>query len=277
MAFGPLLLVLLSALLHALWNALLKRERDTEAAAVGVLASATVLAALVALAGGSGAFPRPSAFTWAVAAGLGEGFYFLTLARALSRAPLGLAYTVARGGAIVLVWPLSVLGLGEPFTLLAAAGAALVLLGLAAAGIQREQRGGLGWSLACAISITAYHLAYKQSLAAGARASALFAVSLTLALALNLAQLPQARARLAVLFRTRAVPLLLGGALCTAAFLIFLRALADAGAGAVLTLRNTSVVFAQLLGLMLGERPRPRQLLGAALVVAGAILVGWPR
>jgi uncharacterized membrane protein len=281
MALGSLLLVLLSALLHALWNALIKRERDTEAATVGVLISAAVTATIVAAisAVGGGAFPGARAFAWALAAGLGEGFYFLTLGRALARAPLGLAYTVARGGAIVAVWPLSVWLLGEPLTSAAAGGALLVLMGLVTTGGAERARfaAGLGWSAACALSITGYHLAYKQALGAGARPSALFAVSLVLALALNLWRLPDARQRLAQLARTRLPPLLLGGLLCTAAFLILLHALAGAGAGAVLTLRNTSVVFAQLLGALLGESLRPRQVLGGLLVVAGAILIGWPR
>jgi drug/metabolite transporter (DMT)-like permease len=42
----------------------------------------------------------------------------------------------------------------------------------------------------------------------------------------------------------------------------------------VLTLRNTSIVFTALIGWIVGERPSRAQLLGAALVTGGAILVG---
>ena len=45
------------------------------------------------------------------------------------------------------------------------------------------------------------------------------------------------------------------GLLAAASFLIFLFALQRAGAGAVFTLRNTSIVFAQLFSWALGERP----------------------
>jgi drug/metabolite transporter (DMT)-like permease len=49
------------------------------------------------------------------------------------------------------------------------------------------------------------------------------------------------------------------------------------GAGAMATLRNTSIVFAVLLSRILGERPTPRQWLGAALVSAGAMGLAWPQ
>jgi drug/metabolite transporter (DMT)-like permease len=45
----------------------------------------------------------------------------------------------------------------------------------------------------------------------------------------------------------------------------------------VLTLRNTSIAFALGLGALQGERLRGRQLAGAAAVLVGAVLLGWPR
>jgi drug/metabolite transporter (DMT)-like permease len=67
-----------------------------------------------------------------------------------------------------------------------------------------------------------------------------------------------------------------GGALATASFLLFLVGLERSGAGIALTLRNTSVVFAQLLAALIGERLPGRQLVGSALVVLGAALVASP-
>jgi uncharacterized membrane protein len=68
-----------------------------------------------------------------------------------------------------------------------------------------------------------------------------------------------------------------GGVICALSFLLFLAALSSGGAGAVLTLRNTSVAFAQIFGLFLGERPGLSRLLGASLVLVGAVVLGWPR
>jgi drug/metabolite transporter (DMT)-like permease len=74
-------------------------------------------------------------------------------------------------------------------------------------------------------------------------------------------------------------PLLLvaAGLLCTLSFSLLLLALANSGAGAVLTLRNTSIAFALGLGALQGERLGRRQLVGAGLVLLGAVLLGLPR
>jgi drug/metabolite transporter (DMT)-like permease len=66
------------------------------------------------------------------------------------------------------------------------------------------------------------------------------------------------------------------GTLCTLSFALLLTALARGGAGAVLTLRNTSIAFALVLAVLQGERPGRRQSFGAVLVMAGAMLLGWP-
>lgn len=62
--------------------------------------------------------------------------------------------------------------------------------------------------------------------------------------------------------------------ICTVSFVLFLSALRDAGAGVGITLRNTSVLFAQGMAWAIGERPHRWQLLGAVSVCTGAILVG---
>ena len=56
-----------------------------------------------------------------------------------------------------------------------------------------------------------------------------------------------------------------------------LTALVRSDAGAVLTLRNTSIAFAVGSGALQGERLGRRQLAGVALVVVGAALLGLPR
>jgi uncharacterized membrane protein len=50
-----------------------------------------------------------------------------------------------------------------------------------------------------------------------------------------------------------------------------MEALVSGGAGFVITLRNTSVLFATGLAFAIGERPRRTQVIGAVLVAGGAI------
>lgn len=278
MLLGPAWLVA-SAFLHASWNALLKREREPQAAVVGVLAAALVVSAPLALVFPGDGLPRGAALGWAAGAGAFEALYFVTLGEALARATYGAVYAVARGGALGLVWPVAVLALGEPFTAQGAAGAALVGGGVvlvAAAGRERASAGGIAWAVACAASIAGYHVCYERALAAGAAPAPLF----TLAFAVALPAV-WVHARLAGRLAGPARPgaalrLGLAGALATASFLLFLVGLSRSGAGVALTLRNTSVVFAQLLALALGEPLPRRQLAGAVLVVLGAALVAAP-
>jgi drug/metabolite transporter (DMT)-like permease len=280
MALGSAVLIA-SAFLHALWNALLKRERSPQIAVAGVLSSAAVFAVAAALLSGRPAFATRAALGWGIAAGAFEGLYFVTLAAALARADYGIVYTVARGGAMLLVWPAGTLLLGEPIPAKAAAGACLIGIGLGLvagrASRRGAQRAGVVLASACAISIAGYHLCYDRALALGAREAPLFAVALVVALPFVFASLrgrttvtdaASARERRAIGLRWT-----LAGLLCTGSFLLFLRGLSAVGAAVALTLRNTSVAFAQGFALVLGERPTRAQLVGALLVTAGAVLV----
>ena len=63
------------------------------------------------------------------------------------------------------------------------------------------------------------------------------------------------------------------GLMCGGSFLILMEALARGGPGYVLTLRNTSVLFAMAMAWRIGERPRRAEVAGAALVAVGATLL----
>jgi len=272
-------LVLISAFLHAAWNALLRTEPDKDRALVSAVGVAALLAAGVAAVRwslGELPFATTTALLWALAAGLLEWTYFVSLARALERGPLGPVYTVSRGGAIVLVYPLSIALFDERLTVLAAAGSALVFAGLALSGARtgdtRTTHGpALAWATVCAVAIAGYHLAYKASLGAGGNPSAVFAAALAVATGLNTIRVRG----LGAVLRARLPRVLVMGVLCGGSFLLLLEALARGGAGHVLTLRNTSVLFATALAAAIGESPRRAQVAGAALVAAGAILMAW--
>jgi drug/metabolite transporter (DMT)-like permease len=276
-----LTLVLLSAFFHASWNALLKRHADPEAGIVGVTAVTVVLGGLWALGLSGEAFPTRAGVGWCLAAGAWEGVYLFSLARSLRHAPLGLAYTVARGGALMLVWPVSVLWLGEQLTPLTVVGAVALGAGLAVTGLVRPTGSagrGVAWAAVSAVCIAGYHVAYKRALGEGAQPPALFALALSVALPMLLLTRVRREGRMAVLRQARHSPVLtlVTGGVCTLSFALMLLALARVGAGAVLTLRNTSIAFALALAMAQGERPGRRQLAGAALVMAGAVLLGWP-
>ena len=279
MLLTAMLLVLASAGLHALWNALLKRARNPQAASVGVLGVAILATGCILPWVPGPILPGPGAWAWALAAGVGEGCYFVALGRALQAAPLGWSYAWMRGLAMLLVWPVSILLLGEPIQPLAALSVAVVCLGLGCMGLV-SARGqgprGIRWAVVTGVFIAGYTLCYKAALVHGAHPAGLFETAMLVALPIQLGVRIQRRG-LREGLRPPGQWGLLGaaGILCAASFLLYLKALAMEGAGAMATLRNTSIVFALLLSRAMGERPTARQWAGAALVAAGAAGLAW--
>ncbi|MFN0252063.1 MAG: EamA family transporter [Kofleriaceae bacterium] len=276
-------LVLVSAFLHALWNALLRVEPDKDRGLVGAITMASLFACVIAAVRwglGEVPFGTGESVWWTIVAGVFEAVYFMTLAKALELGRLGAVYTVSRGGAILVVWPLSILWFSEVVTFASTLGSITVLAGLALSSLgsttggNRDHRAGILWAAACAASIAGYHLAYKAALLAGGNPSASFAISLSLAAVISIVRIGGDGRRILVdVVKARWWRVGLMGVVCSGSFLILMEALARGGSGYVLTLRNTSVLFAAALAFMIGERPRRSELVGAALVAAGATLM----
>jgi drug/metabolite transporter (DMT)-like permease len=275
------LLVLLSALLHAAWNVGLKREREKDAATVVVVALAIVVGAALAavrLLEGRDPFPAPSGIAWSLSSGVAEAGYIWTLARALEAGPLGPTYALARGGSVVLAWPAALLLFRERVDATSLLAALAVVAGLVLVGGQGALSArAVGLSLASAAFVAAYHLAYKGALATGAEPGAVVTLSLSLAVAANVAMLPPSRRGVALqLLRTRGLALVACGLASGLSFLLALFALERGGAAWVLTLRQSSVIFAAILATWLGDRPNGRQVVGFVAIVLGAVLLGFP-
>jgi drug/metabolite transporter (DMT)-like permease len=268
-----------SAVIHALWNVMLKRTKDLDSASAGVFMVSMLLSALASLFVPGPAFPGRAALLWGLSAGFFEGCYFIGLTRSLEAAPLGWSYAWMRGSSIILVWPVSVWLLAEPFHWLSLVCVVTVCSGLGFLGLA-SRRGGsrqaLGWALATGAFIASFNLFYKLALEAGAQPLALF--SLSMAVGLPIQTLMRLCRRGRSPFRWMPVSpwlVLSAGILCAVGFTLFLFALSIAGAGAVTTIRNTSVAFAMVFSITIGERPTARQWVGAILVTFGAAGLGW--
>ena len=125
--------VLASAVLHATWNILLKTAGDPlRTATVGMIAAFCVLLPSVAIGVmvlGQPAVPA-SAYAVGIASGLAEVAYFVFLAAAYRRGDLSIVNPLARGSAPLLIVIVGVVVLGEQLSRGAAAGVALLLIGL---------------------------------------------------------------------------------------------------------------------------------------------------
>jgi drug/metabolite transporter (DMT)-like permease len=271
------LLLVTSAFLHALWNALAKKNKNIEINLMGIMAAASFfgLAAIPFFPGE--AFPHGLSFWWALAAGLFEAGYMVTLVHALNETSLGLSYTIMRGGAMVIVWFISIPFLNEPIHIKSVFGILLVLGGLILSNIRLDGKLNLKqvrWSYLCALFIAGYHLSYGRALDLHAQPASLFAFSLIIGIPLFFYFSGRAKIiELKNVMKTAPSIIIIGGAFCAASFIIFLIGLKHSGAGYAITLRNTSIIFAQILSLVIGEKLSRRQIAGAAIVFLGAALL----
>ena len=265
-----LALALGAAVLHALWNLMLARERDIEAAtAVAVL---TLVAALLI----------PAALTWRVEAAavpfiVGsaalELAYFALLAAAYRRYELSLVYPVARGSAPVLVL-VGAAATGVALGAWQAVGVVFVGCGVVLVrGVHGSvDRRGVALALVIGVTIAGYTLVDKQGIAHASALSYLELVLAPVALATLAVQL--AAGGTASLRRAASPSALLAGVLSFGAYALALGALEIAPAASVAAVRETSILFAVGLGaIVLRERVNAGRVAGAALVVVGVALV----
>lgn len=273
MPVSAFLLALAAAFVHALWNLLLARARDPEAAGAVALITAVVV------------FAPVLAFTWELeseawpyiaASSLLELAYFALLGAAYRRAELSVVYPLARGVAPVLVLVVGVLALGADTTALQTVGVCLVGLGVLLVRGLRRPAGSTGvlFGLAIASSIAAYTLVDDEGIQ---YANAVTYLELTLVLpaigyALGVGWL-KGRAALRAEVRPSTVVAGLG---MWVAYVLVLAALARAEAAPVAAVRETSVVIATIgAALFLHERVGPARLVGAVLVAVGVALLAF--
>jgi len=268
---SALLLALAAAFLHALWNLLLARARDVEAAtavALVVAAVAFVPAAVLAWDVERAAVP------FVVASAVLELAYFALLAAAYRRAELSLVYPLSRGLAPVLVLVLAVLALSEDPTASQATGVVAVALGVALVrGLQRPGRvSGTAFALAVAACIAAYTVVDKEGLE---HAGPLAYLELVLAgPAVAYAGTLAVAKGGAALRREATVAAAAAGLGMFGAYALVLAALERAPAAPVAAVRETSVVIAAVLAaVFLAERVTATRLAGTVLVAGGVALL----
>ena len=275
--------VLCGAALHAGWNAVVKATAD-KAVDIALVSLGSGLLALPLL-GLSGLPPRQSLLFIAASMSLHIAYY-ATLAGAYRHGELGQTYPVMRGTAPLLVALASAALLGEAPSAVAWLGIGGIAAGVLAVGLSRSHGAGhwpkaLGYALANATMIAGYtlvdSLGVRASVQAGHGAMAyvmlLFVVNTLPFAALLWWQRDAAgRAAMRSLARSRWMFALFGGAASIGSYAIALWAMTRAPVASVAALRETSVLFAALLGTwLLKERFGVQRALGTALIVAGVV------
>jgi drug/metabolite transporter (DMT)-like permease len=274
LSLGVTLAVLGAALAHATWNAMIKSSRDvlldlTLLIFFAGLATAPLLAFVEA--------PAPALWPYIAASMAIHIAYYVALVGAYRAGDLSHGYPIMRGLAPLIVSLCALAWLGEAPQPTVWLGVLLIcggVLSLGFAGFHwRESRVSTAWALANALIIAAYTLVD----AAGVRLSGtpetyvvwLFVLdALPFPIVVLLIKRNELRAY-AARFWLRG---LVGGVLSAAAYGVVLWAMTRAPVAAVAALRETSVIFAALIGAwLLKEGHIGRRVAGAATVAAGVI------
>jgi drug/metabolite transporter (DMT)-like permease len=268
-------LVLLAALMHAAWNALLRGGADrAQSMAIMNAALGVVGLVLLAIAG----LPASASWVYVVASGVLHWIYVALLVVTYRSGDLGETYPVARGSSPALVALGGSIFAGEWMNPLGIVGVGLVCGGIfmLAAAKGRLHAMNLPWALATGVSIAAYTVVDGIGVRASGNwlgyTAAIFAFFIFVPLwfwgrqGVAFFKVPASE-------MTKAVG---GGVISILAYGAIIWAMQASPMGAVSALRETSVVFAALLGAaFLGERLTAQRIAACCIIAAGAALVGW--
>jgi drug/metabolite transporter (DMT)-like permease len=267
-----LLIVLLAALLHALWNALVKTSAD-RAVTLGLVATGHCLPAFALLP--FVPVPTTEAFAFIIASTVIHWAYYYFLNISYRFGDLSLIYPIARGTAPVMVALGAMIWADESLPLWAWIGILTVSAGIMIlAAIRHADKRGVGAALATSAIIAAYSVVDGI----GIRLSGtpigyvvwLFAAEVFVAVFVIGTRFERARS----INRRSLILGLTGGVISGLAYALALFAKTLAPIGIVSAVRETSVIFAALIGVYwLGEGPAKRRLIAASVVALGVIIL----
>ncbi|WP_158904114.1 DMT family transporter [Burkholderia sp. L27(2015)] len=271
--------VLLAALLHASWNAMLHGNDDRLLSMTWMSIAIAAVSTFVVL---FTPWPADAAWPYIVASGLVHIVYNVTLVRSYRRNDLAQAYPIARGSSPLLVTLGAALFAHEAIGPLHILGIAMISGGIIAIALEggRVSLAGALAALMTGVTIAVYTVIDGI----GVRLSGGQALAYTAWMFLFYWLMPVlfiATRGLAPLWTpVRTAPMavgssLVGGLVSIAAYGIVIWALQSGAMGAVSALRETSVVFAVLIGRMfLREAVSGKRWLACVIVAAGAVCLG---
>lgn len=263
--------------LHAVWNAITKQLPDRLMVFAWIGVASTIAGGVVLSLTG---LPAPVAIWFAIASAAIHVGYDLALMNSYRLGAFNQTYPIARGTSPLIVAVGAYFLAGEHLSAVALTGiltlaAGLAGLALSAGRLTRQDAPAVGAAVLTGLTIAAYTLVdgigVRRAGDPWAYTALLFALQgppLTIAAAIR---------RPASAWRDRHTIRrgLLAGVLCVAAYGIVLWAQTRAPLAEVAAIRETSVVFGALIGLMaLGEDFGKRRVAAALVIATGIVLIG---
>jgi len=270
-------LVLLAALLHASWNAMAKSGGTPQFSIASYrLISAVCCLPLLFL------FPLPLAASWPMllASAIIHTAYYLTLSMSYRTGDLSQVYPLFRGLAPVLVVLGAALFANEYLPAGAMIGIGLVSAGLisitfAGGAVGKIPAAALRWGLATSVLIAAYTVADGIGVrAAGNPFSYIIWLFVLEPIPIGLWLLARDRAGWFGYMRAKPGKITAGALAAATAYAMVIYAMGVAPMAMVSSLRETSVIFAALIGTLMFREPFGRQrIIAAILVCVGVMLI----
>ncbi|MFJ4696816.1 MULTISPECIES: EamA family transporter [unclassified Streptomyces] len=268
--------VLTAALLHAIWNALSHAAVDKAARTVMINLVYTVCGALIACW-----TPVPEARAWPflIASALLQAVYQWLLLQAYRLGDFGQMYPIARGTSPWLVALASTLVLGEALPAGQALGVVVISLGLAGLALADGLPGRAQWpALAAALGTGVMIASYTVVDGTGVRDAGTVLgyigwMFLLQGPVLPLLALARWRDRFGERIRVGWRTGVLGGVLSLAAYGLVVGAQAYGDLASIAALRETSIVIATVIGVVVFRERLGRWRLVASAVVLGGIAV----
>jgi drug/metabolite transporter (DMT)-like permease len=271
-------LVLFAAVLHAAWNAVLRSGAD-RLWSITIMSFAMTLVAIPFAA--VLALPASPSWPYLILSSCLQVGYSVFLGYAYRHGELGQVYPIVRGSVPLLVTLGGVLFAGQRPGALALLGIVLVALGIMSLALDR--RGATAKSVALAVITGLFIAAYITADGIGVRLAGdprAYAAWIVLIYGVLMPMTFVAlRGRLAVDMRSaETLKALAGGVISLIAYVAVVSALALGPIGPISALRETSVVFAVVLGrVFLGEQLTLGRLVACAVVAIGAACLGYDR
>ena len=277
MSLTVFLAVIGAAFLHAMWNALLKGGSDKTLGMVAVSVGHIPVAVLALF---FVPMPQPESYPYILAGTLLHLGYQVFLLNSYRIGDLTQVYPIARGSAPLIVALVSVAVLGVRFEGLEIVAILVIVAGIMSVGLIRQSDGGRNGKAALLALITGSFIAgYSLVDGLGARVAGT-SLGYFSWVAIGTAVLMVAYTRIAAPGTLRALPgpalrmMLIGGSASFIAYAIVTWAFTQAPIALVTALRETSIAFALLIGVVvLKERLSRPKLLATGAIVLGAILL----
>ena len=269
-------LALFAAILHATWNAFLRSGADRLWTVTVMSFSSTIVAIPLAIIY---SFPAPSAWPYVVLSACLQVGYSVFLVAAYRYGELGQVYPIVRGSVPLLVTLGGFVLANEQLTAGQTVGVVLVAIGIMSLSLGKGRAATS--SILFALATGAIIAAYATTDAIGVREAGSVGAYTAWVLLIYGALLPAAfiifRGKLTVDVRSpETLKALAGGVVALLAYGVVVAAFALGPAGPITAIRETSVVFAVLIGwLFLGERLTSRRIAACAIVALGAVCIGY--